>query len=67
MKAKHTKYTRVTLGDKEFNIDNQIYKLFNEKAGDKKDSLLTLAGEYVKEGKSTERALADALEVFKLV
>jgi hypothetical protein len=67
MKVKTNSYTRITLGDKEFNIDSRIYNFFETKAGDKKPSLVTLAGEYVKEGKSAERALADALEVFKLV
>jgi len=58
---------KVELVGQSFSVDNRIWDLFETKAGDKKASLVTLASEYVKEGKSAERALADALEVFRLV
>lgn len=61
------KLVKVSLGGTEVSVDSRIWKLFETRAGDKKPSLLTLAGEYLKEGKSAERAMADALEVFKLV
>jgi len=57
---------KVSMGGTECSVDSRVLKLFEAKALDKKTSLLTLAGEYLKEGKSAERALADALEVFRL-
>jgi hypothetical protein len=62
-----TKKVKVELSGQSFSVDSRIWNLFEAKASDKKTSLLTLTSEYVKEGKSIERALADALEVFKLV
>jgi hypothetical protein len=61
------KVVKVELGGKNWSVDNRIWQIFETMAGDKKPSLITLVGEYVKEGKSVERALTDALEMFKLV
>ena len=61
------KKVKIKLGGQSFSIDNRIWSIFEAKAGDKKASLVTLANEYIKEGKSAERALANALDVFRLV
>lgn len=67
MKLSETRMTKVELSGQSFSVDSRIWELFEKRASDKKPSLLTLAGEYVREGKKVERALADALEVFRLV
>ena len=67
MKARHQLPTiRVRIGSLEFDVNPVIWDMIESKAGDKKLSLLTLAPEYIKEGKTAERALADSLSVFKL-
>lgn len=48
-------------------IDSRILALAQKLAGDKWDVVQIQAEDLVKQGKSTERALADALEMFKLV
>jgi len=67
MKVLQTHMVRVTLGGQNVLVNAKVWQLFEQRAGDKKLSLLTLAGELVKEGKMAERALADALQTFRLI
>lgn len=48
-------------------VDPRIASLVTKLAGTKLDIVLIRAEDLTKEGKSPERALADALETFKLV
>lgn len=48
-------------------VNPRIAELVQKKAGDKLDIVLLQAEELVAQGKTMERALADALEKFKLV
>lgn len=48
-------------------VDKRIADLTKRLAGDKLDVVLIQAEEYLLLGKKKERALADALEKFKLV
>jgi hypothetical protein len=60
--------TKISLNNQEFSIDTRVWELFEVKAtGQSKTAMMVLVGEYLKEGKTVERALADVLEVFKLV
>jgi hypothetical protein len=55
------------LGSTTYQVDSRVLDLFNKLASDKRDTCLSCAAEHVSQGKSVERALADALETFKLV
>ncbi len=55
------------LGSTTYQVDSRVLNLFNKLADDKRDTCLSCAAEYISQGKSLERALADALETFKLV
>lgn len=48
-------------------VDPRIAALTRKLAGEKLDIVLIQAEDFARQGKSTERALADALETFKLV
>jgi len=58
---------KIELAGKEVLVDSRIWQIFENKAGDRKLSLLTLASEYFKDNKSAERALADALHTFNKI
>lgn len=48
-------------------VDPRVAELTRKLAGDKLDIVLIQAEDLVAKGKSRQRALADALEIFKLV
>lgn len=50
------------------NVDKRIVAIVIKKSGDKLDQVLTQAEDLMLiQGKTAERALADALEIYKLV
>jgi hypothetical protein len=64
--ASKRKTATVKLNAQDFHIDARIWEMFKEKAGTKGDACMLLASDLVAQGKTPERALADALDTFKL-